>query len=148
MSTATARPLALLPLIAVALLALACRATPAGEPAAVGAWTLAELEGADLTPLAGGGRRMPTLEITGDGALHGFAGVNSFSASVDLDALRDGRFVATPVVATLMAGPPEAMAVEDRLLEVLEAAGHARVEDGELVLSAGDGVLARFVPRD
>ena len=107
------QPLLALLVLTACLVSAACRAT--SEPAASpeGTWRLVELEGVDLSVLA----RAPELVIGPEGALSGFAGVNRFSGKADHAMLDEGHFEAGPMIASRMAGPPEAMEAEQRFLK-------------------------------
>jgi len=105
-----------------------------------GTWTLTELEGTGLGALA----RPAELTIGADGTLAGFSGVNRFSGRVAPEALADGHLRAGPLVSTRMAGPPEAMAVESRLLALLGMPLEWRREGARLELLRDGAVLARL----
>jgi heat shock protein HslJ len=90
------------------------------------------------------GARVPTMSIEADGGLSGVSGVNRFSGVLDVVVLADGGFALGPVASTRMAGPPAAMEFEARFLRDLEAADDVVLDDGELVLKAGDDELLRF----
>lgn len=118
-----------------------CRSASAGaDDVPSGTWTVVRLEGVDLAPLA----RAPEITLGADGTLSGFAGVNRFSGRVEPEALRAGQLRAGPLAATRMAGPPEAMAVEDRLLALLTSALDWRREGAELTLWAEGRPLVRL----
>ena len=125
-------PLALAPL---ALLA-ACRATPSTSHASVtqlvGAWTIERI---DEAPLAAATDAHLVFEA--DGRLHGHAGVNRLSGTWTLDA---GDLALSQLVTTRMAGPPERMQDEQRLLTALQHVRTAEVDEaGRLVLRSDEG---------
>lgn len=107
-----------------------------------GTWRLVLIGG---TPPASATRGPVTLTFDGDGVVYGMAGVNRVRStwSVDEDELRLG-----PVVSTMMAGPPAAMATERTLLGLLAAPLAATVDDGGLRLVAEDGTEAVLVPAE
>ena len=105
-----------------------------------GTWALVELDGVDVGALA----RAPELVIGAEGALTGFAGVNRFSGRAVPEALGKGEFLAGPLAVTRMAGEAKAMEAEQRFLELLGTRLEWRRKDGELALSAGGTVRARF----
>jgi len=119
----------------------ACRtAQGAGGSAPFGTWSLTVLEGADVSHLL----RRPELSLDEAGSLSGFSGVNRFQGALELEALGAGRLVAGPLAATRRAGPPEAMAVETRLFQVLGSPLEWRREGNQLVLLDGQTVVARL----
>ena len=76
-----------------------------------GTWRLVLLGGRS----PGGGTHGPvTLTFDGDGMLYGMAGVNRVRATWATD--EDDQLTIGPLVSTMMAGPPEAMATERALL--------------------------------
>lgn len=85
-----------------------------------GDWTLDALEGAPGSELAPNlPRGLPTLSIASDGRVSGMAGLNRYTSSLDPVALSEGGFAIGPAAATKMAGPPEAMRIEDQFLTAL-----------------------------
>lgn len=139
-----ARILPLLCLLA-ALWAGACSSSePAPEPPPAprlfAHWDLVELHG---QPRRFEGE-VPSLIVSPDGKLAGFSGVNRFTGQADRAALDEGRFEAGPMAMTRMAGSAEDMAFERRYMGALEAATHVEVVEGQLLLSAGGSVLARY----
>jgi heat shock protein HslJ len=79
----------------------------------LGSWDVTAVPGAALPADTG---HRPWLTFDGDGQVYGLAGVNRIRGtwSIDGNTLTFG-----PFVSTLMAGPPDAMAVESALHEVL-----------------------------
>jgi heat shock protein HslJ len=116
-----------------------CRAAEEGVPLE-GTWILVELEGVDVAALA----RAPELVIGPEGALSGFSGVNRFSGRAVPESLRAGELLTGPLAATRMAGDAQAMEVEQRFFELLAKRLELRRNDGELTLSEGGAVRARF----
>lgn len=107
-------------------------------PELSGQWTLSGLGGS----LVHGGIKLPTLEVSPDGSVSGFGGVNQFQGR--LTPAESTLF--GPLATTRKAGPRPAMELETRYLAHLQEATDWRMESGELVLSAGDTELARFRP--
>ena len=108
-----------------------------------GTWRLVLLGGRS----PGGGTHGPvTLTFDGDGMLYGMAGVNRVRATWATD--EDDQLTIGPLVSTMMAGPPEAMATERALLALLSEPLAATVDDGGLRLVAEDGTEAVLVPDD
>lgn len=86
--------------------------------------------------------RMPSLNFEeGSGRLTGFGGVNRFSGTYSYNAPH-AQIDLGPM--TLMAGPPEAMELEGKLVQLLPMVNRMGVQEGELVLSRGAKELARF----
>jgi len=116
-------------------------------PDYAGLWTLKSVEGVDAAAVVGSQGRLPDMQIAGDGAVSGFAGVNRMSGRFDATAAARAEPLFGPLVTTKMAGPDHLMALESRLTAALADARTASIEAGELVLLAGDGrELARFTP--
>jgi heat shock protein HslJ len=114
--------------------------TAPSSPLAGKAWTLTMLEGADVPPPAAD-RRQPSLTFGTEGRITGFTGVNRFSGAFTLDG-QNLKF--SNITITRMAGPPEAMTVEQKLMNALRATTGWRQAGGKLELLAGDRVVARF----
>ena len=94
-----------------------------------GTWRVTGIDGA---PPAGGPHDPPWLTFDGDGVVFGHAGVNRVRGTWRLD---DAELSFGPVVATLMAGAPEATATERAVLAVLQ--------DGGTVTAAADVLTVR-----
>lgn len=75
-------------------------------------WTVQELGGVVTEP------PKPQLSFGADGRLTGTTGVNRLMGQFEV---RDGLLVVGDAATTRMAGPPEAMEQEQRLLELLGA---------------------------
>lgn len=105
-----------------------------------GEWTLTSLAGHDLKGVEE--QRRPRLTIREDGQLAGFSGVNRIAGKPDWTGITTGAFRAGNLVATKMAGPPEAMKLETAFLDALSRADRIAIEDGSLVLSQGSTRLA------
>jgi heat shock protein HslJ len=103
-----------------------------------GTWTLVAVDGAPITAVG----KKPTLEVSEDGSVTGVGGVNRFNTNVELV---DGRLSFGPVAATKMAGPPEAMDLENTYLARLGAVSSYEVGDDTLRLWAGDNEALTFV---
>lgn len=78
------------------------------------------------------------MQFREDGGVSGLAGVNRYSTAAELDG-KGGILWKGQPVATKMAGPAEAMALEDRFLETLQAVKRITLEGGKLTLSSADG---------
>jgi heat shock protein HslJ len=113
---------------------------PPPAPRVFGRWDVVELHGQPRAFQA----EVPYLQISPDGKLAGFAGVNRFTGQTDPAGLREGRFEPGPMAVTKMAGSAEAMAFERRFLGALEGSTRCEVRDGKLELTAGEACLARF----
>ncbi len=89
---------------------------PAGtaEVELVGSWQVVRIGAAPVQRVE--------LDFAADGTVSGSTGVNRLHGGYEV---RDGTLLVGPLVTTLMAGPPAAMAAEARLLAVL--AGPLRV---------------------
>ncbi|HET7799538.1 MAG TPA: META domain-containing protein [Humibacillus xanthopallidus] len=99
-------------------------------------WTVQELGGEVTAP------PKPQLSFGADGRLTGTTGVNRLMGEFEV---RDGLLVVGNAATTRMAGPPEAMAQEQRLLELL-GAEQAFVITGDR-LEIGDGEPAALLVR-
>ncbi|HZW09332.1 MAG TPA: META domain-containing protein [Phycisphaerales bacterium] len=111
-----------------------------------GEWRLTAIRGAPVE--LPGAQRPPTLRIAEGREVGGFGGVNQWGSTLDLARLDGGEFGLGPVTSTLMAGPREAMELEDRYFDALGAVRRfdgAALAGGELVLRDESGAeLLRF----
>ena len=83
-----------------------------------------------------------TLEFTTDG-VGGHSGVNRYRLTVQVDSTA-GTIGFGTGMSTLMAGPPEAMALEQDYLAALGEVDRYQVEDGRLRLLAAEEVRLTF----
>jgi heat shock protein HslJ len=95
-----------------------------------GDWVLSHVGGEPV----GDGVEPPTLTVMADGSVAGFAGVNRYTGRL---GAAEGRLFG-PMPTTMMAGPPEAMALEARFTAAMTAATDYEVEGDTLTL-AGEG---------
>ena len=102
-------------------------AMPAGD------WQLVSIGGE--APAEGLDR--PTLSVQADGKVAGFAGVNRYMGSFG----GPGDQLFGPMPTTMMAGPPEAMALEARFTTAMGAATDLRLDGSTLVLVSDEGDL-------
>jgi len=84
--------------------------------------------------------RRPTIQFGDNGAVSGMAGVNRYTTAAAVSG-KDGIAWTGPVAATKMAGPPEAMALENDFLQALEAVRKIELRDGKLKLASADGAI-------
>lgn len=99
------------------------------------AWVLAALDGHPV-PERGG----PVVVAFGaDGRMAGLGGVNRFSGPW---SLRGDELVAGPLVSTRKGGPPEWMAVEARLLDLLGRPLRVERTEAGIVLADAEGGIA------
>jgi putative lipoprotein len=123
------------------------RAEPSPEASLTGTrWRAVEMAGGAVDPKEG--RRAPFLVLRdGAGTYMGHGGVNFVRGDFELEG-ESLRFMPGPT--TLMAGDPEAMALEQAFLGALGAATGYRIKGEQLVLSSDAGTVARFlaVPLD
>jgi heat shock protein HslJ len=108
-----------------------------------GDWNLTSIQGTPLTLPQGA--RQPTLNFTNDGKVSGTGGVNRLASSIDLPSLAKGQFKLAPAASTKMAGPPEAMALEDTFYRLLGEATGLSIDGDSLSLSGAAGELLKFV---
>ena len=101
-----------------------------------GEWRLTEIAGAALPE----GAPTPTLNVAPDGTVSGNSGVNRFTGKLGSG---EGKLFG-PMASTRMAGPPAAMALEDRFLEAMSAVTAFEIVGEQLVLSGPDGALLTF----
>lgn len=109
---------------------------PISVRALTGEWAIVSIEGEDTASLLPDGAKAPTLQFSDEGRLSGFAGVNRFSGSLDTEKLISGKWDVGQVVSTKMAGPPELMALEQRILSALDSADAIVSTGGSIVLTA------------
>jgi heat shock protein HslJ len=112
----------------------------AGLAQLIGSWSLVALDG---KPVEAVGKPI-TLEVAEDAAVAGVSGVNRFMTRLETADLAEGRLAFAPAAGTRMAGPPEAMALEQAFLERLSAVATFSVDDDVLRLWAGDNEALTF----
>jgi heat shock protein HslJ len=122
----------------VAFLMLACSELPTLEGRA---WTLVELRGEGITPLAD--LPLPSLRFA-DGQMTGFTGCNEMFGAYDSEGsgLHFG-----PIGATRRACPDETE-LELRFLQALESTTGYAITPGGLELGDGADVIARLAPTE
>ena len=102
-------------------------------------WQATELDGRPLPEHV-----RPSLRFGDDGRLSGSAGVNRIIGGYQLG---DGVIDFGQLATTLMAGPPEAMAIERRVLSVLQGRRPFRLDgDGLHIGEAGSELRYRAAP--
>lgn len=89
--------------------------------------------------------KKPTLDISADGKVSGFAGVNRLMSSLNMDALAKGGFAMSPAATTMMAGPEYAMKLERQYLDALAKVRSFKVEGSKLTLTDGANQIMQFV---
>lgn len=105
-----------------------------------GEWTVVDLYGKGVSISS-----VPWMRIEEGGAVSGGAGVNQFSSKVDADGLTRGEFRAGPVIATRMAGPPDAMKVEADFVKALgETKTYTARGDGLELWNEAGHIVASF----
>jgi heat shock protein HslJ len=95
----------------------------------VGAWDVVDVDGA-------------SLEFAADGTVSGSTGINRVHGSYTVVA---GELRLGPLVTTRMAGPPQAMAAENRLLRLLGGPLSVR-PDGRALELVGETDSVRLEP--
>ena len=104
-----------------------------------GTWRFTAVQGADVTAAM---RSAPFLTFDGDGQVFGMAGVNRVRGTWEL---KGSLLVFGPMVSTMMAGPPEAMTCEQRVLRLLGDPVEVVAPDGDTIELAGSGGAATLV---
>ncbi|MBX3390280.1 MAG: META domain-containing protein [Phycisphaeraceae bacterium] len=89
--------------------------------------------------------KKPTLDISADGSVSGFAGVNRLMSKIDLDALSKGDFKLSPTGTTMMAGPEYAMKLEREYLDALWRVRNFKIDGSKLTLTDGATQIMQFV---
>lgn len=103
-------------------------------------WVLREMHGKLVSP--SGERGLPTLKLDAEKRnATGFSGVNRFFGGYELkgEKLKFGA-----LAGTMMAGPPEEMAVETAFHAALGKISHWRISKGALDLLQGEKILLHF----
>ena len=106
-----------------------------------GTWTLESIDGESIDKILSMEMQVPDMKISTEGSIAGFGAVNSFNGKLDLEVAKSGVFSSGPFAATRMAGPPEAMELEQRVLGALDKADSFTVNGNDLELLSGDEVL-------
>lgn len=89
--------------------------------------------------------KKPTLDISADGSVSGFAGVNRMMSKLNLDSLSNGEFKLSPAGTTMMAGPEYAMKLEREYLDALAKVRNFKIEGSKLTLTDGATQIMQFV---
>lgn len=104
-------------------------------------WVLIELDGATVSVMEP--MKAPSIRFDREaGLVAGNNGVNQFSGGY---TLTDGLVEFGPMRSTMMAGPPEAMALEADFMRALGSMTDWRIVEGRLELLADDEVTAAFI---
>lgn len=111
----------------------------------VGDWMLTQINGQDVSAMLPAGMKAPNFSLKDDGTFAGFGGVNRLASKVDLTELAKGKFKLGPTAATKMAGPAEAMKVEDLYTDALGKVDGFKLRDGGLDLTQAGKSLLSFV---
>lgn len=85
--------------------------------------------------------RRPTIQFDDSGKISGLAGVNRFTG----EAVFTGNHsfaLRGPIALTKMAGPPEAMALEESFLQALQSVTRMEMVSGTLRLTSADGAVS------
>ncbi len=112
----------------------------------VGTWRLESLQGEVVDPPAAMDAETPSIALAADGSVTGTTGVNRLTGRVEAEGLGSDALGFAPLATTRRAGPPAAMELERRFLQVLEMTDRMRREGAALVLARGDRELARLLP--
>lgn len=113
-----------------------------------GDWVLSTLQQEPADVAVPRTARTPTLRIADTGEIVGTAGVNQYSGSISPDKLAQGLFETGPIVTTRMMGPPQAMALERRFLDLLQQARYFHCDAKTLTLRSDGGKVLEFVRTD
>ena len=82
--------------------------------------------------------RRPTMQFDEKNRVSGLSGVNRYTTEAAVSG-KDGISWTGPAVSTKMAGPPEAMVVEDNFFQALQAVSRIELQNGKLKLASADG---------
>lgn len=113
----------------------------------IGSWTLDSIGDKAFVQLVpqDAPAKKPTLDISADGSVSGFAGVNRMMSKLNLDALSNGDFRLTPAGTTMMAGPAYAMKLEREYLDALVKVRNFKIDGAKLTLTDGATQIMQFV---
>lgn len=109
-----------------------------------GDWKLAGLNGRDVPAVVGPEGTAPGISIAADGGFSGYTGVNRMASKLDVASLAAGEFSLGGIATTRMAGPAEAMELEQAFTSALGKVRAFAVKGDALTLTGGDGTLLRF----
>jgi len=115
-------------------------------PTIVGTWIVQTIDGVPVSEMMEKSLRSPSLTILEDGTINGFSGVNTFRGSLSPADMANGVFEPGPMAMTMMAGPPDAMRVESRFMQDLNAANGFTIVGNTLNLTEGGMTLLTFSP--
>jgi len=85
------------------------------------------------------------MTIGTDGRVSGFAGINRYTSSLDVDRLQKGDFKLDGIASTRMAGSQEMMDLESKFTQALHEVTGFKLDGGNLNLTRGlDDTLLKF----
>jgi len=82
--------------------------------------------------------RRPTMQFDEKSRVSGLGGVNRYTTEGAVSGKEGISWTGSPI-STKMAGPPEAMAVEDNFFQALQAVSLIELQGGKLKLASADG---------
>jgi heat shock protein HslJ len=128
-------------MIVPVLLAWSAAAQPAGVEYRLRAWQV----GGEAKSLPAG--PAITIQFLADGLVGGSAGVNRYVGAAKVEADGAITWKRPHFAATMMAGPDEAMRLEDEYLKTLPAMTRLELQEGQLLLSnPASGVVLVYSP--
>ena len=104
----------------------------------LGPWTLVAIDGGSFAEIG----NAPFMIVAEDGTVGGMSGVNRFNTQVTIE---EGGMSFGLAAASKMAGPPEAMKLEQNFMARLGAISTFEVEGDTLRMWAGDNEALTFV---
>lgn len=112
------------------------------QPDLAGKWVVESIDGQAVS----GVEELPFLEFNvEEGRVHGNTGVNLINSTF----VQDGKALKFGMGATtMMAGPEEAMKVEQSFLKAFESVVSGKTNDGKLELSDNDGNVVMVLKRN
>jgi heat shock protein HslJ len=116
----------------------------------VGNWQVTAIDGVAIENIPQEGvRDLPTFQVDADGRVAGASGVNRWFSSLNPAELALGTMTLSPIGSTKMAGPPEAMALEQAYHTALNRVRRvdltALAHDELRLLDAQGNEVLRFV---
>ncbi len=103
----------------------------------LGRWKLVAIDGEAIAEVG----TTPFVLFAEDGTVGGVGGINRFNTKV---TVAEGKLSFSPAAMTKMAGPPEAMDLEDTFMNRLMSASSYAVDGDNLLMWAGDNEALKF----